>query len=82
MIITQSFDKEAFKKSVKENVRVLYRKNLDEATSQQIYQAVWQEEYVYDDNTIMVQISHLRSKIDDEEHKHIDTLVGIGYRFH
>ncbi|MBP5608138.1 MAG: response regulator transcription factor [Lachnospiraceae bacterium] len=51
-------------------------------TKKQIYQAVWQEEYVYDDNTIMVQISHLRSKIDDEEHKHIDTLVGIGYRFH
>ena len=51
-------------------------------TKKQIYQAVWQDEYVYDDNTIMVQISHLRSKIDDEEHKHIDTLVGIGYRFH
>ncbi len=51
-------------------------------TKKQIYQAVWQDEYVYDDNTIMVQISHLRSKIDDEQHKHIDTLVGIGYRFH
>lgn len=51
-------------------------------TKKQIYQAVWQDEYVYDDNTIMVQISHLRAKIDDEQHKHIDTLVGIGYRFH
>ena len=51
-------------------------------TKKQIYQAVWQDEYMYDDNTIMVQISHLRSKIDDDEHKHIDTLVGIGYRFH
>ena len=51
-------------------------------TKKQIYQAVWQDEYMYDDNTIMVQISHLRSKIDDELHKHIDTLVGIGYRFH
>ncbi|MCR5486439.1 MAG: glycogen/starch/alpha-glucan phosphorylase [Lachnospiraceae bacterium] len=40
MIITHSFDKEAFKKSVKENVRVLYRRNLDEASKQQIYQAV------------------------------------------
>ena len=40
MLITQSFDKEAFKKSVKENVRVLYRKNLDEASEQQIYEAV------------------------------------------
>ncbi|MCQ2470277.1 MAG: response regulator transcription factor [Ruminococcus sp.] len=51
-------------------------------TKKQIYQAVWQDEYMYDDNTIMVQISHLRSKIDDEQHKHINTLVGIGYRFH
>lgn len=51
-------------------------------TKKQIYQAVWQDEYMYDDNTIMVQISHLRSKIDDEQNKHIDTLVGIGYRFH
>lgn len=50
-------------------------------TKKQIYQAVWQEDYLYDDNTIMVQISHLRSKIDDEEHQHIETLIGIGYRF-
>ncbi|SMC71901.1 DNA-binding response regulator, OmpR family, contains REC and winged-helix (wHTH) domain [Oscillospiraceae bacterium] len=50
-------------------------------TKKQIYQAVWQDDYVYDDNTIMVQISHLRSKIDDDDNKHIATLVGIGYRF-
>ena len=50
-------------------------------TKKQIYQAVWQENYLYDDNTIMVQISHLRSKIDDEDHQHIETLIGIGYRF-
>ena len=40
MIISQSFDKEAFKKAVKENVKVLYRKNLNEATPQQTYEAV------------------------------------------
>ena len=34
------FDKEAFKKEVKDNVRVLYRKNLEEATEQQIFSAV------------------------------------------
>ena len=50
-------------------------------TKKQIYGEVWQEEYLYDDNTIMVQISHLRSKIDDEKEKHIETLIGIGYRF-
>lgn len=50
-------------------------------TKKQIYQEVWKEEYMYDDNTIMVQISHLRAKINDDEHKHIETLIGIGYRF-
>ena len=34
------FDKETFKKEVKDNVRVLYRKNLEEATDQQIFSAV------------------------------------------
>jgi DNA-binding response OmpR family regulator len=50
-------------------------------TKKQIYSGAWQEDYLYDDNTIMVQISHLRSKIDDENNKHIETLIGIGYRF-
>ena len=50
-------------------------------TKKQIYQGAWQEDYSYDDNTVMVQISHLRSKIDDEDNKHIETLIGIGYRF-
>lgn len=50
-------------------------------TKKQIYQEVWQDEYVYDDNTIMVHISHLRAKIDDELNHHIETLIGIGYRF-
>ncbi|MDD3278471.1 MAG: glycogen/starch/alpha-glucan phosphorylase [Lachnospiraceae bacterium] len=34
------FKKEAFKKSIKENVKNLYRKTLEEATPQQIFQAV------------------------------------------
>ncbi|MCR5651674.1 MAG: glycogen/starch/alpha-glucan phosphorylase [Lachnospiraceae bacterium] len=40
MLINQTFDKEAFKKAVKENVKVLYRKNLNEASPQQAYEAV------------------------------------------
>ena len=35
-----SFDKEMFKKSVQYNVKTLYRKTLEEATPQQIFQAV------------------------------------------
>ena len=34
------FKKEAFKQSVKDNVRTLYRRTLEEATPQQIFQAV------------------------------------------
>ena len=34
------FDKEAFKNSVRNNVRTLYRKKLSEATEQEVFQAV------------------------------------------
>ncbi|MDD3617273.1 MAG: glycogen/starch/alpha-glucan phosphorylase [Lachnospiraceae bacterium] len=34
------FNKAEFKKSVKENVKTLFRKNMDEATSEQLFQAV------------------------------------------
>ena len=36
----QTFNKETFKKSVKDNVKALFRKTLEEANEQQIYQAV------------------------------------------
>ncbi|WP_353611245.1 glycogen/starch/alpha-glucan phosphorylase [Ruminococcus sp. SR1/5] len=36
----KQFEKEEFKKSVKENVKFLYRKTLEEATQEQIFQAV------------------------------------------
>ena len=37
---TKRFDKEVFKETVKDNVRRLYRKTIDEATPQQVFQAV------------------------------------------
>ena len=37
---TEKFAKELFKRSVLYNVRTLYRKTLEEATPQQIFQAV------------------------------------------
>ena len=40
MIKKDTFDKEKFKKELESNVRMLFRRNLDEATPQQIYQAV------------------------------------------
>jgi len=52
-------------------------------TKKQIYMAVWDEEYLYDDNTIMVHISHLRQKIETDPKKPviITTIKGIGYKF-
>ena len=38
--ITSDFDKELFKRSVLYNVKTLYRKTLEEATEQQVFQAV------------------------------------------
>ena len=40
MIKKDTFDKEKFKKELESNVRMLFRRNLDAATTQQIYQAV------------------------------------------
>ena len=37
-MLNAEFNKEIFKNSVKENVKMLYRKNLEEASQQEIYQ--------------------------------------------
>lgn len=52
-------------------------------TKQQIYEAVWQETYVYDDSNIMAIISRLRKKTEENpaKPKYIQTVKGIGYRF-
>ena len=38
----KAFDKEAFKKEVVSNVKLLFRKTLDEANPQEVFQAVLQ----------------------------------------
>lgn len=52
-------------------------------TKQQIYEEVWEEEYVYDDSNIMAIISKLRKKIEPSPSTptFIQTVKGIGYRF-
>ncbi|SHJ83733.1 DNA-binding response regulator, OmpR family, contains REC and winged-helix (wHTH) domain [Clostridium cavendishii DSM 21758] len=52
-------------------------------TKKQIYSAVWEDEYVFDDNNIMALIHRLRKKIgdDSETAQYIQTVWGIGYRF-
>lgn len=53
-------------------------------TKRQLYREVWEEDVYYDDNTIMVHISHLRNKIEDDPKnpEYIKTVRGIGYKFH
>ncbi len=52
-------------------------------TKKQLYAAVWNEDVYYDDNTVMVHISHLRNKIEEDpkEPQYIKTIRGIGYKF-
>lgn len=49
-------------------------------TKQQIYEQGWGEEYVVADNNIMVCISKLRGKLDEDPSAYIRTIRGLGYR--
>ena len=49
-------------------------------TKGQIFQAGWNEEYMDDDNNVMVCISKLRAKLSDDGNKYIKTVRGLGYR--
>jgi len=53
-------------------------------TKRQLYHAVWDEEYYFDDNTIMVHISRIRNRIEDDpqDPKYLKTIRGIGYKLH
>jgi len=53
-------------------------------TKRQLYQAVWDEEYFFDDNTVMVHISRIRNRIEDDPQKpkYLKTVRGIGYKLH
>lgn len=52
-------------------------------TKKQIYRSVWEDEYAFDDNNIMVHIRRLRKKIEPhpEEPVYIRTVWGVGYKF-
>ncbi|MBP3963867.1 response regulator transcription factor [Paenibacillus lignilyticus] len=51
-------------------------------SKEQIYRAVWNDDYFNDVNAIQVHISRLREKIEDEpaSPKYIKTVWGIGYK--
>lgn len=51
-------------------------------TKRQIYENVWNEPYLEDSNTVMVQISRLRDKLEDDprEPRFLVTIKGLGYK--
>ena len=49
-------------------------------TKQQIYEQGWGDTYVVADNDIMVCISKLRAKLDEDPAAYIRTIRGLGYR--
>ena len=52
-------------------------------TKEQIYQAVWEKDYLLDDSNIMAFIRKLRKKIElnPDSPEYILTIWGIGYKF-
>ena len=62
-MLDSHFKKEEFKNSVKENVKMLYRKTIDEATQEQVFQAVsLAVKDVVIDNWLLTQKLKMRSK--------------------
>lgn len=49
-------------------------------TKQQIFEIGWGDDYIIDDNSIMVCISKLRNKLADDGNQYIKTIRGLGYR--
>lgn len=50
-------------------------------TKAELYESIWNETYYYEDNTINVHVSNLRSKLKKASGRdYIETVWGIGYR--
>jgi DNA-binding response OmpR family regulator len=52
-------------------------------TKKQLYNAVWEDEYAFDDNNVMVHIRRLRKKIEPNPDApiYVLTVWGVGYKF-
>lgn len=53
-------------------------------TKANLYESVWQEDYLGDDNAVKTHISNLRSKLEkaNPAEKYIETVWGLGYRLY
>lgn len=49
-------------------------------TRDQLLDEIWGYEYYGETRTVDVHIRYLRKKIEDEEHRYIETVRGVGYR--
>ena len=61
----------------------LFLENIDQVfTKEQLYEQVWGD-IIVDENSVMVYISYLRDKIEDnrKDPQYIKTIWGIGYKF-
>ncbi len=77
-------EEEIFLTAKEFDILVFLARNRGEVfTKEQIYQAVWEEEYLLDDSNIMAFIRKLRKKIEPnpDNPKYILTIWGIGYKF-
>ena len=52
-------------------------------TKKQIFESAWNDYFLEDDSTIMVHISNIRSKIEEDSKKpvYLKTIKGLGYKF-
>ncbi|WP_454052741.1 response regulator transcription factor [Clostridium sp. Marseille-Q7071] len=52
-------------------------------TKKEIFETVWEDYFMGDDNTIMVHMSNLREKIEEDSRKpiYLKTVRGLGYKF-
>lgn len=59
---------------------LLYNKGITMSVKR-IYELVWHDEYIQNDNSVLMHISNLRDKIEtDTEEPYIKTVWGVGYR--
>lgn len=53
-------------------------------TKANLYETIWQEEYLGDDNAVKTHISNIRSKLKkaNKDEEYIETVWGLGYRLY
>ena len=62
-------------------LELFFKNPLKTFTKANLYEAVWNDTYIYEDNTINVHMSNLRSKLKKATgEEYIETVWGIGYK--